>query len=73
MIRNLNQTSAYDNNLDLFIQYFQNPLIRSGSKNQLERIARAYSERIRDNEITRTAVKSVLNNSSKKIRYRYHI
>jgi len=22
MIRNLNQTSAYDNNLDLFIQYF---------------------------------------------------
>ena len=44
MIRNFNQTSAYDNNLDLFIQYFWNPLIRSGSKNQLERIARAYSE-----------------------------
>lgn len=44
MIRDLNQTSAYDNNLDLFIQYFQNPIIRNRSKSQLERIARAYSE-----------------------------
>ena len=44
MIRKYNQTSAYDNSPDLFIQYFQNPLIRNGSKNQLERIARAYSE-----------------------------
>jgi hypothetical protein len=43
MIRNLNQTSAYDNNLDLFIQYFQNPIIQNRSKSQLERIAKAYS------------------------------
>jgi hypothetical protein len=45
MIRNLNQTSAYDNNPDLFIQYYyQNPIIRNRSNSQLERIARAYSE-----------------------------
>jgi len=43
MIRNLNQTSAYDNNLDLFIQYFQNPIIQNRSRSQLERIAKAYS------------------------------
>lgn len=60
MIRNLIQTSAYDNNVDLFIQYFQNPLIRSRSKSQLERIARELIEiRVRANETKRTAVKNV--------------
>jgi len=42
-IRNL-RSSAYDNNRDLFIQYFQNPIIQNRSKSQLERIDRAYSE-----------------------------
>lgn len=59
-IRNVNKSSAYDSNLDLVIQYFQNPLVRSRSRNQLERIARELIEiRVRANETKRTAVKDV--------------
>lgn len=59
MIRDLNQTSAYDNNLDLFsifkIQLFEIDL-KASQKEQLELIVNG----MRANEITRTAVKMSL-------------
>ncbi|MGH9984442.1 MAG: hypothetical protein ACRD8W_10865 [Nitrososphaeraceae archaeon] len=51
-------SSAYETNLDLFIQYFWNPTIRDRSRSQLERIARELVEiRVRANETRRTAGK----------------
>ena len=54
VIRNINSNnSTYDTTLDLFINYFQNPIVRNRSRNQLEKI------RVSANETKRTAVKNV--------------
>lgn len=60
-------SSAYEINLDLFIQYFRNPTIRDRSRSQLERIARELVEiRVRANETTLFSYSSYLMNTSVK-------
>ena len=61
VIRNINSNnSTYDTTLDLFINYFQNPIVRNRSRNQLEKIARDLIDiRVSANETKRTAVKNV--------------
>ena len=55
-----NNKSAYESNLDLFIQYFRNPHIRNRSRARLEDIARELIDvRVRVNETKRTAVRNV--------------
>jgi hypothetical protein len=57
---NKTKSNTYETNLDLFIQYYQNPTIRSRSKPQLERIGRELIDiRVRANESKRVAVKNI--------------
>jgi hypothetical protein len=54
------KSNTYDTNLDLFVQYYRNPSIRSRSKPQLERIGKELIDiRVRANESKRTAVKNI--------------
>lgn len=57
---NKTKSNTYETNLDLFIQYYKNPTIRSRSKPQLERIGRELIDiRVRANESKRVAVKNI--------------
>ena len=54
------KTSPYETNLDLFIQYYRSPSIRSRSRPQLERIANdLIGIRVKANESKRIAVKNI--------------
>ena len=52
------KSNTYETNLDLFVQYYQNPSIRTRSKPQLERIGKELID-IRANESKRIAVKNI--------------
>ena len=54
------KSNTYETNLDLFVQYYQNPSIRTRSKPQLERIGKELIDiRVRANESKRIAVKNI--------------
>jgi hypothetical protein len=54
------KSNTYETNLDLFVQYYQNPSIRTRSKSQLERIGKELIDiRVRANESKRIAVKNI--------------